>query len=134
MGLGKKLKKAAKSVTRSVSDGVQKVLGEKGYNIAKGALTALNTPYMATTAVTDTLNGDNPIKKQQERQAAAMTNLQGRDVEKPEIKPTFDDTPEGLDQFQANLRWKRRRREKLSMNAEDREKTNVLGGSETLGV
>ncbi|MBR1778142.1 MAG: hypothetical protein IJ752_06125 [Alphaproteobacteria bacterium] len=134
MGLGKKLKKAAKSVTRSVSDGVQKVLGEKGYNIAKGALTALNTPYMATTAVTDTLNGDNPIKKQQERQAAAMTNLQGRDVEKPEIKPTFDDTPEGLDLYQANLRWKRRRREKLSMNAEDREKTNVLGGSETLGV
>lgn len=145
MGLGKKLKKAAKSIGKAVSkvgkqieqnvsNGTQKVLGENGYNVAKGALTALNTPYMATASVVDTVKGENPLKGQIQRQAEAINNLQGKSTPKAEPAPTYDDTPEGLDLYQANLRWKRRRREKLSMNAETREKTNVLGGSETLGV
>lgn len=145
MGLGKKLKKAAKSIGKAVSkagkqieqnvsNGTQKVLGENGYNVAKGALTALNVPYMATTAVVDTVKGENPLKGQLERQTEAINNLQGKSTPKAEPAPTFDDTPEGLDLYQANLRWKRRRREKMSTNAETREKTNVLGGSETLGV
>lgn len=130
----KAVSKAGKQLEQNVSNGAQKVLGEKGYNIAKGALTALNTPYMATTAAIDTVKGDNPLKGQIQRQAEALNNLQGRSTPKEEAPPVYDDTPEGLDLYQANLRWKRRRREKLAMNSESREKTNVLGGSETLGV
>lgn len=130
----KTVSKAGKQLEQNVSNGAQKVLGKEGYNIAKGALTALSTPYMATTAAIDTVKGENPLKGQLERQTEAINNLQGKSTPKAEPAPTFDDTPEGLDLYQANLRWKRRRREKLSMNAEDREKTNVLGGSETLGV
>lgn len=130
----KTVSKAGKQLEQNVSNGAQKVLGEKGSKIVKGALTALNTPYMATTAAIDTVKGENPLKGQLERQAEAINNLQGKSTPKEEPPPTYDDTPEGLDLYQANLRWKRRRREKLSMNAEDREKTNVLGGSETLGV
>ena len=130
----KTVSKAGKQLEQNVSNGAQKVLGKEGYNVAKGALTALSTPYMATTAVIDTVKGENPLKGQLERQTEAINNLQGKSTPKAEPAPTFDDTPEGLDLYQANLRWKRRRREKLSMNAEDREKTNVLGGSETLGV
>lgn len=130
----KVVSKAGKQLEQNVSNGAQKVLGENGYNVAKGALTALNIPYMATTAVVDTVKGENPLKGQIQRQAEAINNLQGKSTPKAEPAPTYDDTPEGLDLYQANLRWKRRRREKLSMNAETREKTNVLGGSETLGV
>lgn len=130
----KTVSKAGKQLEQNVSNSAQKVLGEKGYNIAKGALTALNVPYMATTAVVDTVKGENPFKGQIQRQAEAINNLQGKSTPKAEPAPTYDDTPEGLDLYQANLRWKRRRREKMSMNAETREKTNVLGGSETLGV
>lgn len=133
-GVEKTVSKAGKQLEQNVSNGAQKVLGKEGYNIAKGALTALNTPYMATTAAIDTVKGENPLKGQLERQTEAINNLQGKSTPKAEPAPTFDDTPEGLDLYQANLRWKRRRREKLSMNAEDRKKTNVLGGSETLGV
>ena len=130
----KTVSKAGKQLEQNVSNGAQKVLGEKGSKIVKGALTALNTPYMATTAAIDTVKGENPLKGQLERQTEAINNLQGKSTPKEEPAPTFDDTPEGLDLYQANLRWKRRRREKMSMNAEEREKTNVLGGSETLGV
>lgn len=130
----KAIKKAGKQIEQNVSNGSQKVLGEEGYKIAKGALTTFNPMYIGTTMVTDTVKGDNPFKKQAERQAEAITNLQGKEAVKAEPSPVYDDTPEGLDLYQANLRWKRRRREKLAMNAEKSEKTNVLGGSETLGV
>lgn len=144
MGLGKRFKKAVKRVgkavskavkqtERAVSDGSQKVLGEEGYKIAKGALTTFNPMYIGTTMATDTVKGDNPFKKLEERQTEAVANLQGKEA-MLEAPPVYDDTPEGLDLYQANLRWKRRRREKLAMNAESHEKTNVLGGNETLGI
>lgn len=130
----KAVKKALKQTERAVSDGSQKVLGEEGYKIAKGAVTTFNPLYIGTKMAIDTVNGDNPFKKAVEGQYEAVTNLQGKSIEKDEPAPTYDDTPEGLDLYQANLRMRRRRREKLAMNAENSEKTNVLGGSETLGV
>lgn len=133
MGL---IKKMFRKVEKTVSDGAKKVLGNKAYNVIKGAA-ELSTGVLATKAATDAVRGKNPLTGTVEmmRDGAARVTTASAPEKEP-APPSVSDPIAGLEAYAANLALRKKRRSKASTFAatDGEDRTNTLGNGGKMGA
>ncbi len=131
-----RIKKTFKKVEKAVSSGTKKVLGNKAYNVIKGAA-ELSTGVLATKAATDAVRGKNPLTGTVEmmRDGAARVTTASAPEKEP-APPSVSDQIAGLEAYAANLALRKKRRSKASTfaAADGEDRTNTLGNGGKMGA
>lgn len=131
------IKKTFKKVEKAVSSGTKKVLGNKAYNVIKGAA-ELSTGVLATKAATDVIRGKNPLTGTVEmaKDGAARITTASAPEKEPAPPSVVSDPIAGLEAYAANLALRKKRRSKASTfaAADGEDRTNTLGNGGKMGT